>query len=63
MSLPTRWIGVPEFALRAGLHPDTVRDHITTGEIKAHQRVKNSPYRIPESELVRFLTPNCGVAS
>lgn len=55
------YITVPEFARRAAMHQQTVRSLIANGHVKAHQTMPNSPYKIPETELDRFLTPNCGV--
>ena len=56
MSLPktVRYLTVPEFAQRAGMHPQTVRLRIADGTIRARQTMKNSPYKIPEGELSKI---------
>lgn len=46
-----RYLTVNEFAALAGMHPQTVRKQITEGTIHARQKVPNSPYKIPETEL------------
>lgn len=49
-----RFLTVPQFAERAGMHPQTVRKLIAEGGIRARQRTKNSPYKIPASELQKI---------
>lgn len=51
---PARYLTVPEFAKRAGMHPQTVRLRIADGTIRARQSMKNSPYKIPEGELSKI---------
>lgn len=49
-----------QFATAVNLHIDKVRRHIRRGEIKVHNlnRDKGVPlYRIPVSEVARFLGP------
>lgn len=54
----TRYITVKQFAEFTAMHPDTVRGLVVAGTIRAVQRVPNSPYKIPSTEVVRFMEGN-----
>lgn len=51
----TRYITIKQFADLVAMHPDTVRRLCVAGEIRAVQRVANSPYKIPSTEVARFM--------
>lgn len=50
------WLTPAEFGQRAGgLDADTIRAYIDAGEIRDVLRLPNGHYRIPPSELIRWL--------
>ena len=51
----TRYITVKRFAELVAMHPDTVRRLCVAGDIRSVQRAPNSPYKIPSTEVARFM--------